>query len=189
MSAEGKSSFFKQSGWMVIATVAGGAFMVLVQATAAKMGKEFGSFNALLRLMILLGGVPSAALQSIFAQQAAAAVDEDKHKSLVTTTRSVILATFILWLLYSGIVVAYTNSLTRALDVPNPIALWLTALVVLPTLVLPVFKGLLQGLHHFGGLGWLQIIDGVGRFGTLLIIVLLSQLTACGGLVAVCIGQ
>ncbi len=173
---------------MVIATVTGGVFMVLVQAMAAKMGKEYGVFNALLRFMILLS-VPAAALQSIFAQQAAAAVDDEKHKSLVATTRAVLLATFVFWLGCSVVVVACTNTISHALDVANPIALWLTALVVLPTLTVPVFKGLLQGLHHFGGFGALQIIDGVGRFGTLLIILLLLQLTACGGLVAVCVGQ
>ena len=34
----------------------------------------------------------------------------------------------------------------------------------LASLWLPVFRGLLQGRQNFLGLGWIFILDGVGRF-------------------------
>jgi O-antigen/teichoic acid export membrane protein len=62
-------------------------------------------------------------------------------------------------------------------------------LLVLPNLWVPMLKGLLQGQHRFGGLGWLQIIDGIGRFGAVLIAVVLLHLYAAGAIFAALVGQ
>jgi O-antigen/teichoic acid export membrane protein len=47
----------------------------------------------------------------------------------------------------------------------------------------------LQGRHQFGGLGWLQITDGVGRFTVMLLIVLLLNGKAAGAMFAAFAGQ
>src|ERR1700742_4565926 len=49
MSAANKSSFFRQSGWMVVATFVGGAFMTLVHTVARRMGpQDYSTFVTLL---------------------------------------------------------------------------------------------------------------------------------------------
>src|ERR1700691_1535968 len=100
MSANGKSSFFRQSSWMVIATFTGGFFMMLTHPVAKKMGDDYASFVSLLRVLIIVG-IPFAALQTVFARQSAAAVDKAHEQQLIATTRALLLATFLVWLVTS----------------------------------------------------------------------------------------
>ena len=74
MSLKKEHGFLRQSSWMVITTFVGGLLMTLVHTVAAKrdpVGKseagEYSTFVALLRLLIVLG-IPTVALQTIFAQ-------------------------------------------------------------------------------------------------------------------------
>ena len=47
-----KLTFFRQSGWLVIATLAGGVFFYAVHIFASKMpSSEYGVFNALLQVL------------------------------------------------------------------------------------------------------------------------------------------
>lgn len=190
MSSNSKSSFFRQGGWMVVSTFLGGIFMVLVQRVAKSHlpKSEFVTFNALLRLLIVFGGVPAAALQTMFAQQSAAAVDQEKSEALAATARALLRTTFFLWLIIAGLTVVFAGPLCRLLG-PNPAGLLLTVTIVLSVLWIPVLKGLLQGLHRFTSLGWLQILEGGGRFFTMQLVVLLLAASATGGVFAVFAGQ
>ncbi|HWD18459.1 MAG TPA: oligosaccharide flippase family protein [Verrucomicrobiae bacterium] len=171
MSAEGKNAFFRQSGWMVVATFAGGVFMTLVHSVARNMGPEdYSTFVALLRLLIILG-IPAAALQTVFAQQAAAATSEEKERQLSATARAIFQWTLLIWLVVAVAALASLPFLSRLLKVSNPAAVCLTLAVGLTSLWGPVVRGLLQGKHHFNGLGWVQILDGVGRFTVTLVAV------------------
>src|ERR1051325_8224863 len=91
--------FFRQSGWMVIAAVAGGVFMSAVHVLVNKpmVRSEYGVFCTLLRVFLLMG-FPAAGLQAIFAQQTAAVLSDREERILSQTTRSVLRATFLLWL-------------------------------------------------------------------------------------------
>src|SRR5271168_335021 len=188
MSAERKSAFFRQSGWMVIATFAGGFFMALVHTVARQMGDQYSTFVALLRLLIIMG-IPFAALQTVVARQAAAATDEEHEQQLVATTRALLLATFLMWVLYAVVVLAFARPLSNLLKIDTRASLYFMLLVALTGLWVPIFKGLLQGRHQFGGLGWLQITDGVGRFGMMLIVVSLLHGKAAAAMSAAFGGQ
>ena len=48
-------------------------------------------------------------------------------------------------------------------NISNPAALWLTLPVLLFTVWLPMFSGILQGQQNFLSLGWSQMSQGVGR--------------------------
>ena len=61
-------------------------------------------------------------------------------------------------------------------------------LIGLASLWLPMVKGVLQGLQNFLGLGWVLILDGVGRFGAILAILWLGG-QAAGGMTGALIGQ
>jgi hypothetical protein len=189
MSVNRKSGFFRQSSWMVTATFAGGLFMALVHTVARKMGpQEYSTFVTLLRLLIILG-VPFSALQTIFARQAAAVTNEKGERQLMAATRAILAGTFLAWLFFAVIVLAATRPLSHLLKISNPAALAMTLLMGLTGLWIPIAKGLLQGQHRFGGLGWLQVSDGVGRFATMLAVILLFGGKAAGAMFAALTGQ
>jgi O-antigen/teichoic acid export membrane protein len=184
-----KSSFFRQSGWMVIATFAGGILMAAVHTVACKMGpQEYSSFVSLLRLLIILS-VPASALQTVFTRQAAAVTTAGEEEQLRATTRVILGWTFLIWLLCAAFVLGAIGPISRLLSISNPAALWFTVIIVLTGLWIPVAKGLLQGKHQFGGLGWLQISDGVGRFGIMVLLIKYFGGKAASGMFAAVAGQ
>jgi O-antigen/teichoic acid export membrane protein len=193
MSSNSKSSFFRQSGWMVVSTFLGGIFMVGVQIAAqdnrVMETSDSTIFVALLGLLIIFGGVPSSALQTIFAQQAAAAVTDQKERELTAALRALLRATFILWFVLAGLMIFFAGPVSSVLDVKNPEALRVAMLAVLAVVWLPTFKGVLQGQHRFAPLGWLQIMEGALRLGIFFLLVLRFKCGAAGGLWAVFAGS
>src|SRR5688572_11509777 len=111
MNSESRKAFFKQSGWMVLATTAGGVFMSAVHTVTGKIDtEEYGVFVTLLRCLIVLG-IPTAGLQTVFAQQTAAAVTDSQMQQLRRTTRSVMVALFGAWALMALAIFAGQSSL------------------------------------------------------------------------------
>jgi hypothetical protein len=139
--------------------------------------------------LFIIMGVPAAALQTIFARQAAAVTNEEQEEQLCAATRAILGWTFLVWLVCGGAVLAAARPLSRLLVISNPAALYFTVLLALTNLWIPIGKGLLQGKHQFGGLGWLQISDGVGRFSVMLLMVLVLGGKAAGGMFAAVAGQ
>src|SRR6266478_1810002 len=85
-----RAAFFRQSGWMMIATVAGGVFMYAVHMAAKQMQKEeYGVFTTLLQVVSLIG-IPAIGLQTIFSQQAASALTHDDQRALAGVFRAVL---------------------------------------------------------------------------------------------------
>jgi O-antigen/teichoic acid export membrane protein len=190
MRAKGdKLTFFRQSGWMVMATVAGGFFMSAVHVVVNKpmTESEYAVFFALLRVFLLMG-FPAGGLQVVFAQQAAAAVSEREEQRLAQTTRSVLRAAFLIWLGIAALVFLFRGQILALLKIANPAALWVTVLLGLASLWAPVLRGLLQGRQNFAGLGWVLILDGVGRFTAIVLIVQLGG-QAAGAMTGALIGQ
>jgi len=193
MSSESKSSFFRQSGWMVIATFVGGIFMALVQTVALQPGvmekPEYNDFVALMGLLMLFGTVPSAALQTIFTQQSAAALTDETTQELTASVRALLRTAFVFWFAIAALVFIFAGAVSSALAIKNPAALRVTMLAVLAVIWSPTFKGLLQGLHRFSSLGWLAILEGVIRLGTFILLVKWLQGGSAGAVWAVFIGQ
>ncbi len=189
MSVNRDSGFLRQSSWMVIATFAGGILMAMVHTVARKMGaEEYSTFVALLRMLIIIG-IPAAALQTIFARQAAAVTSGHEQRRLIASTRAVLLGTFLVWAVCAVIALATTRPLLHLFKVRNPFALYFTLIIGLTSLWIPVAKGVLQGQHRFFGLGWLQITDGVGRFGVTLLVILCFSGKAAAAMFAAVAGQ
>jgi O-antigen/teichoic acid export membrane protein len=188
MSVNRKSAFFRQSSWMVIATFVGGAFMAMVHPVARKMGNDYASFVSLLRLLLFMG-IPFAGLQTVFARQAAAATDDNHQQQLIASTRALLLTTFLASAVYTLIVIGAAQPISSWLKVNNRSALYFTLLVALTGLWIPIFQGLLQGGHRFGGLGWLQITNGFSRCTLMLVIIVVLGGKAAGAMCAVFVGQ
>ncbi len=191
MSAhESKATFFRQGGWMVLATVAGGVFMTAVHFIAGGMApnSEYGVFCTLLRIYLLMG-IPATGLQTVFAQQAAAALDGREQRQLAANSRAVIYWTFLVWAVSATLVLVFSQAFVTALKISNADALWITLLLGLAALWMPVLKGLLQGRQHFLGMGWVMILDGVGRFTAVVVIVRFLHGQAAGGMLGALLGQ
>jgi len=188
MTTESKLTFFRQSGWLIVATTASGVFMMAVHVVVNRMDPaEYGVFFTLLRVILLMG-FPAGGLQTVFAQQAAAAISEGEARRLSEAARAVLRGTFVIWLVMALIIFFWRSDILASLKIANPAALWVTVVLGLAGLWLPMTKGLLQGRQDFLGLGWVTILDGVGRFLAIAIIVQLGG-QAAGGMTGVLAGQ
>lgn len=186
---ESKTTFFRQSGWLVIATASGGVFMMATQIAANSWMQpaEYSIWFALLRIFLLMS-IPSVGLQIIFAQQTAAAVTDAHHRQLAHTLRAAVQATFLIWLMMALVAFLGQRQWIALLKIANPAALWVTVFIGLASLWSPIVKGALQGQQNFLGLGWVLIVDGVGRFLAILVILWYGG-QAAGGMSGALIGQ
>lgn len=173
MSADSSRHFFKQAGWLVAANLGCGVFMFAVHPIVSKMDPaEYGVFATLLKVFLLLG-VPAAGLQAVFALQAATAKEPAAQAELAATLRAVLRGTFVLWLLVMAAGLVFSDAICTTLKISNPAALWATLGLGLTSLWLPVLRGTLQGRQDFAGFGWTLMIDGIGRFSAVLVLVIL----------------
>jgi O-antigen/teichoic acid export membrane protein len=188
-SAESHTTFFRQSGWLVVATVSSGVFMTATQVVANRWmsREEYSIWFALLRIFLLMS-IPSAGLQIVFAQQTAAAVTDEQYRLLARTVRATLRATFVIWLVMAAVALVGWSHWIALLKIKNPAALGVTVAIGLASLWSPVVKGVLQGLQNFLGLGWVLIIDGVGRFAAIALILWLGG-QAAGGMTGALVGQ
>ena len=172
----------------MIATTVGGALMFAVHSIAQRMPKEeYGVFTTLLQIISLMG-IPAVGLQSVFAQQAAAALTPQQERELAGTFRAVLRGTFLVWLLMAALVWWWRQEILTALKISNPAALWLAVAVGLIALWRPVTQGVLQGRQNFLWLGNIMIADGIGRFSAVCLTVGLLANYAAGAIAAVLVG-
>src|SRR5262245_54804350 len=148
---------------------------------------EYGIWFALLRVFLLMS-IPSVGLQIVFAQQSAAAITDAQQHQLARTIRATAEATFIIWLVMAVVALAGQKHWISLLKITNPAALWATVAIGLASLWAPIIKGVLQGSQHFAGLGWVLVLDGVGRFAAITVILGLGG-QAAGGMTGALIGQ
>src|SRR4051794_10458836 len=90
-----RASFFRQSGWLMIANIAGGILMWAVHLlNKAIPTGEYGKFGAFLAVVMLLPTIP---LQMLMAQQTAKALANRREGELAGLFRMVWGGTFVLW--------------------------------------------------------------------------------------------
>jgi len=190
-TAESKASFFRQSGWMVISTILMGGCMMLVHSVTAPprlLSEEYEVFAAMLKLQLLCA-IPAAALQTVFAQHAAAAITEDGIRQLRSSVRRISAGILTIWLLSVLVLTMFSVPVMTTFKITNPLTLYLTAGLALTQLWLSVVRGTLQGRQNFFGLGWTMILDGFIRITTLIAVVLVFKGQAAGAMGAAVIGQ
>lgn len=182
-------TFFRQTGWMVVATTIGGALMYLVHIPAAARlpTSEYGVFQVLLQVMNLMM-IPAIGLQTIVAQQTAAALTGSQRRQLAASLRLLLLGVGVIWGVLAIVAWALRDRLLVALQISQPAALWVTIFIGLAMLWWPILQGVLQGRQDFMWLGWLQMINGCGRFGGVVVLVWLLGAQAAGAMAAALIG-
>lgn len=185
-----KSAFFKQSFWMISATLTGGLFLyaVHIPAVAKLPPGEYSVFATLLQFIHLMM-IPSLALQTIFTEHTAAATTAEEKGELTGAVRTTFVWTFGLFLLGLGVAWFFQDSLLRSLKISNPAALWMTLLTGWSLLWLPMMQGMMAGVENFAGLGWLAILNGTGRFALMAAALFALRGHIVGVMAAVLIGM
>lgn len=184
-----KLAFFRQTGWMVVATTAGGLLMWLVHVPAAAKlpTAEYGVMLALLQVTNLML-IPAVGLQTIVAQQTAAAIHPPQQRQLAHTLRVLLTGVSLVWLVMVAGVFGFRHGLVSGLQIRNPAALWVTVSIGLAMLWWPILSGVLQGRQNFLWLGCLQVANGAGRLLGILVIVVLLGGHAAGAMTAALLG-
>ena len=186
--ADSKHVFYRQGSWMVIATIVSGLLMFAVHIFGGWMSREeYGLFGTLLQILTLMM-IPALGLQTVFAQQTAAAIEPGQRHDLAKSTRKILLLCLYVWLAIVGAVLLNQEAVLESLKIDQPTALYVTLLLGLPQLWLPVLLGILQGRQNFAWLGGAAIINGAGRFVAVGIIVMLLSGQAAGATTGVLIG-
>ncbi|WCJ58126.1 hypothetical protein NXS98_10360 [Fontisphaera persica] len=171
---EGRARFFRQSGWMVSATLLGGVCMFAVHVIYPILGpREYGLFTTLLAMLNVLT-IPALGLQTTFAHQTAAAITPEDEARLAGTVRAVLGWALVAWLVFVGVVLAFQGWIQSTWAIHQPLALWIVVLFTLCLLWQPVLFGVLQGRQNFFWLGWALITNGAGRLVTALSLVFLA---------------
>ena len=181
-----RASFFRQSGWLMIASISGGAFMWAVHFLAKAIpAREYGLFGTLLAVAMC---IPTMPLQMVMTQQTARALATNREGELAGMIRSIWLGISFLWLAGAVVVLILQGTILQRWEISNPMALWITLLVVLLSLWAPLFQGVMQGAQNFLWLGWSMMLNGVGRIVAAACFVLLLGAYTTGIMTGVLLG-
>jgi O-antigen/teichoic acid export membrane protein len=164
------AAFFRQSGWLMIANIGGGALMWAVHFLAKKItAPEYGAFGVMLAVAMC---VPNMPLQMVFAQQTAKALATNRERQLAGMIRLAWLGTLGLTLLFAAAVFFWPAQILATWKLPDVTSLWITVAVVLFSFWLPMFLGVMQGQQNFFWMGWVNILNATVRLGVAAILVL-----------------
>jgi len=181
------SSFFRQSAWMMAATLIGGGCMALVQIIATRMPEgEALTFSMLVDLTAQLT-IPVIGLQTVFAQETVVALAENRRAQLAGATRWAFQVIGLLWLLAALGFFIFQKQFTTNYRV-TPLALIVTLAFGLLAMLQPVVAGLLQGKQEFSWFGLATILNGAGRLVGVMVMVLWLGGRADGVMLAVFLG-
>jgi len=185
-AAAHRATFFRQSGWLMIANIAAGFLMWGVHFLGRATGKsEYGLFGTLLTVVML---VPSVPLQMVLTHQTARALATHRERELAGIIRMISFGLLALWGLAALAVLLFQGWIMQLWGVTNPLALWLTLPTVLLSLCAPIFLGVLQGRQNFFWVGWSMLANGVGRLAVAAIAVLVLGAGAMGMMSGVLVG-
>ena len=184
-----RRDFFRQSGWMTIATMLGGAFNMASFFVAQRMtGGEFNIFDTALSALGILA-IPSLGMQASFAALAAGADTPDRGRELSAAMRGALGLLGVFWLLQAGWWLLRHEQIMAAYQLTQPAMLWLLLFICLAAMLTPVPSGVLQGRQNFLWFGWATLLNGAGRFAVLFVVVKGLGWGALGGLAGVLAGS
>lgn len=170
----------------MIAALSSGALMYGVHLLAKKIpAAEYGT---LIMLFSVVGLVPTIPFQMVFTHQTASALAKNQGRELASMIRASWLGIFLFWL--AGVLVAFIfrDHIIANWHLANPLSLWLTMAVILFSLWMPMFQGVMQGQQNFLWLGWSNIFNAVFRVASAVFIVFVLSGQAAGIMTGVFIG-
>ncbi len=185
--AKAHSTFFKQSGWLMIASIAGGLLSFGVHFLSKKIPEaQYSIFAALLMVTAVL---PTTPLQMILAQQTALALATDRMRQLAGMIRIAFLSLFVVWLAAAVVVFIFQGQIVARLSLGSAMPLWITLLTILLSLWMPMLGGVLQGRQDFFTMGWSAMLSGVSRVAVAAVLVLALGRGAAGMMTGALVGM
>jgi O-antigen/teichoic acid export membrane protein len=155
------AAFFRQSGWLMVATVAAGAFSFAMHLLNKRISDS--EYAVFVTLLMATACIPAAPLQTVFAQQCAQALATNRERQLSGMIRLVWFWTFLVWLVAAVVVIVYRGAIVKRWELADTAGLWVTLPVLLLSIWMPLFNGVLQGRQDFFWLGWATMFGGLGR--------------------------
>lgn len=178
--------FFRQSGWMMIATIISGLMAFGVHFLNKLIPEqEYSNFGVLLMVITCIPAMP---LQMVFAQQSAAALAEGRERQLSGMIRQTWIWTFVIWLVAAVIIVIFREPIVHGWKLSSSAPLLVTIGAVLASIWLPLFSGVMQGRQDFFWFGWSLIVGGLLRLAAGAFLVILFHAGATGMLAGALIG-
>lgn len=185
-SSTHRSTFFRQSGWLMIANIGGGALMWAVHFLNRFLPTgQYGGFGVFLAVLMLLPNIP---LQMVLTQQTARGLANNTQRELSGIIRMFLLAAAFVWFVGALIILYFQRDILAYLKMTDPTGLWITLLIVLFALWLPMFWGMLQGQQNFLWLGWSMMANGIGRITVATVAVIALSAGAAGMMAGVLMG-
>jgi O-antigen/teichoic acid export membrane protein len=180
------AAFFRQSGWLMIATIFAGVMSYAVHLLSKKiLPAEYSIF---VTMLMVTACIPVMPLQMLFAQQTADALATNRTRQLAGIIRLGWLWTLILWAAAALVVLFFQKQIAERWQLNGLDVLWVTLAVVLMNLWMPLFSGVLQGRQDFFWLGWAAIVSGFGRFAVAVMFVLAFHGGATGMIAGALVG-
>jgi len=180
------AAFFRQSGWLMIANIAGGLMTLGVHPLNKRIpDAEYTAFGVLLMVVACL---PTTPLQMVFAQQSALALATGRERQLSGMIRLAWLWTLLAWLVGAVAVFVFQNAIVARWQLPGVAGLLVTLPLLLFSLWGPMFSGMLQGRQDFFWMGWSSILGGTGRLTMAALFVLALSWGAAGMMAGTLIG-
>jgi O-antigen/teichoic acid export membrane protein len=164
------AAFFRQSGWLMIATIIAGIMSYAVHFLAKDISES--EYSIFVTMLMVTACIPVMPLQMVFAKLTADGLATNRLRQLAGMIRLGWLWTLILWAVASLIVLCFQNQIAERWHLNGLEVLWVTLAVVLMNLWMPMFSGVLQGRQDFFWLGWAAIVSGFGRLAVAALIVL-----------------
>ena len=152
------AAFFRQSGWLMMANISSG-FMMLFVHFLNKIIPD-SEYSAFVVLLMVVACLPNLPLQMVFAQQTAQALAKGRERQLASMLRLSWLWTFIIWAVAAAFVFAYKGQIVQHWQLPNAACLLMTLPMLLASVWMPMFYGVLQGRQDFFWIGWSTISNG-----------------------------
>jgi O-antigen/teichoic acid export membrane protein len=185
-AASQHAAFFRQSGWLMIATMTSGVMMLGIHFLSQKI--PAAQYGILVTLFSVVGLIPTLPFQMVFTHQAAGALAKNQSPQLTSMIRAAWLGIFLLWLAAVVAVFFFQQRISANWHLTNPLALWMTLAVILFSLLMPMFQGVMQGQQNFLWLGWSNIFNGLFRLAAAVFIVFAWHGQATGIMTGVFIG-
>jgi len=172
------AAFFRQSGWMMIATVSAGAFSFGMHFFNKALKNPDAEYAIFVTLLMVTACIPATPLQTVFAQQSAQALATNRSRQLSGMIRLVWMWTFFIWLAAAIAILVCQGAIVKGWNLPVS-GLWVTLPVLLVSIWMPLFSGVLQGRQDFFWLGWATMLGGLGRVvgGGLIVLFFLPNAT------------
>src|SRR5215469_9393294 len=186
--AHQRGAFFRQSGWLMFANIAGGLLMWVVHFLSKAKSVPASEYGVFVTLLAVAMCVPTMPMQMVMAQQTARALATHRERELAGMIRLMWIGTFLVGLVVAVLTFIFREPILQRWEIANPMSLWVTVGVVLLSLWMPMFWGVLQGHQDFMSLGWSMISNGIGRTGIAAIAVLVFGAAATGMMTGVLMG-